>query len=143
MLLALFGATAGQGVVWYTEQFYALTFMQSVLKIEWKTAYVIMSIALAITTPLFLVFGRLSDAVGRKKVMLAGCTLAALTYVPIYMAMKQFSNPSGLPAAAPAEVNVFMMVMFSAVQTPTERPAPARNSRTSPSGWRGSAASRP
>ena len=71
VLIALFGATAGQGVVWYTGQFYALTFLQAVLKINWKTAYILVSIALALTTPLFLVFGRLSDRIGRKKIILA------------------------------------------------------------------------
>ncbi len=116
VLLALFGATAGQGVVWYTGQFYALTFMQSVLKIEWKTAYIIMSVALALTTPLFLAFGKLSDTLGRKKIMLAGCALGALTYVPLYMAMKQFSNPSGLPAADPDEINLAMMILLIAIQ---------------------------
>jgi MFS family permease len=114
VFLALFGATAGQGVVWYTGQFYALTFMQSVLKIQWQTAYLIMSVALAITTPLFLVFGKLSDAVGRKKIMLWGCALAAITYVPIYMAMRHFSNPEGLPVAE--NVNVVMMIVLIAIQ---------------------------
>jgi MFS family permease len=93
VLLALFGATAGQGVVWYTGQFYALTFMQATLKIAWKDAYLLMSIALVLTTPLFLYFGRLSDRVGRKKIIIAGCLLAAITYVPIYMGMKAFSKP--------------------------------------------------
>jgi MFS family permease len=116
VFLALFGATAGQGVVWYTGQFYALTFMQSVLKIEWKTAFIIMSVALAVTTPLFLVFGKLSDTLGRKKIMLAGCALAALTYLPIYMAMKHFSNPNGLPAADPDEINMVMMILLIAIQ---------------------------
>jgi MFS family permease len=114
--LALFGATAGQGVVWYTGQFYALTFMQTVLKVEWRTSYIIMSVALAITTPLFIVFGKLSDAIGRKKVMLAGCALAALTYVPIYMAMRHFANPRGLPAADPQEVNVLALIVLIALQ---------------------------
>jgi MFS family permease len=114
--LALFGATAGQGVVWYTGQFYALTFMQSVLKIEWKTAYVVMTVALALTTPLFLVFGKLSDRVGRKPVMLAGCALAALSYVPIYMAMKHFSNPDGLAAADPAQINLPVLIGLIAIQ---------------------------
>jgi MFS family permease len=116
VLVALFGATAGQGVVWYTGQFYALTFMQSVLKIDWKTAYLIMGVALALTTPLFVVFGALSDRVGRKKIMLAGCSLAAVSYVPLYMAMKAFSNPDGLAAANPDQINVPMMVALIAIQ---------------------------
>jgi MFS family permease len=116
VLLALFGATAGQGVVWYTGQFYALTFMQSVLKIDWKTAYVLMSLALVVTTPLFLLFGWLSDRVGRKKIMLAGCVFAALTYLPIFMAMKQCSNPYGLPKADPAQLKAVAMVALLALQ---------------------------
>jgi MFS family permease len=97
VLLALFGAAAGQGVVWYTGQFYALTFLQSALNIAWQNAYIIMSCALLLTTPLFIVFGALSDRIGRKKVMLSGCLLAALTYVPIYMAMSHFSDPINWP----------------------------------------------
>ncbi|MFY0523688.1 MFS transporter [Archangium gephyra] len=116
VLLALFGATAGQGVVWYTGQFYALTFLQSALKLDWKTAYILVSIALAIATPLFIFFGWLSDRIGRKRIMLAGCMLGALTYVPIFMAMKHFTNPQGLPAADPAQVNHFMMVVLLTVQ---------------------------
>jgi MFS family permease len=93
VLLALFGATAGQGVVCFTGQFYALTFLQAALKLDWMTAYILVSIALALTTPLFIVFGRLSDRIGRKRIMLAGCLLAAVTYLPIYMAMKAVSSP--------------------------------------------------
>ena len=116
VLIALFGATAGQGVVWYTGQFYALTFMQSVLKIGWKDAYILMSVALLLTTPLFIYFGKLSDRIGRKKVMLAGCLLAAITYVPIYMAMKAFSNPLGLPKANPADLNWVGMIAMLVLQ---------------------------
>ena len=93
VLLALFGATAGQGVVWYTGQFYALTFLQKPLNLDWKIAYVLVSIALALGTPFFIVFGRMSDRVGRKRIMLAGCLLAALTYVPLFMALKAVVNP--------------------------------------------------
>ncbi|HZL94920.1 MAG TPA: MFS transporter, partial [Vicinamibacterales bacterium] len=93
VLLALFGATAGQGVVWYTGQFYALTFLQNALGIVWSQAFLLMSVALLITTPLFVVFGALSDRIGRKKIILTGCLLAALTYIPIYMAMSYFANP--------------------------------------------------
>jgi MFS family permease len=114
--IALFGATAGQGVVWYTGQFYALTFLQAVLKIDWKTSYILVSIALALATPLFVVFGRLSDRIGRKQLILGGCALGAVFYVPIYMAMKHFSNPSGLPAANPDEINYVAMVLLLVVQ---------------------------
>ena len=116
VLIALFGAAAGQGVVWYTGQFYALTFLQSTLKVDWATAYVLISIALALATPLFIVFGWLSDRVGRKKIMLAGCTLAALTYVPIYMALRYFTNPEGLAIADPSQINRPMVVLLVFVQ---------------------------
>lgn len=94
VLLALFGAAAGQGVVWYTGQFYALFFLTGTLKIEWQTAYNILTIALALGTGLFVFFGWLSDKIGRKKIMMAGCILAALTYFPIFKAMAHFGNPA-------------------------------------------------
>jgi MFS family permease len=114
--IAMFGATAGQGVVWYTGQFYALTFLQSVLHFAWEDAYLVVSIALVIGTPLFVVFGAMSDRFGRKSMMLWGCVLAALTYIPIYMGMKHFGNPNGLPAADPAEINWVMMVLLVSLQ---------------------------
>jgi len=94
VLLALFGATAGQGVVWYTGQFYALFFLQGTLKIDWKTAYTILAVALALGTGLFIFFGWLSDRIGRKRIMMAGCLLATVTYFPIYRAMTHFGNPA-------------------------------------------------
>jgi MFS family permease len=93
VLLALFGATAGQGVVWYTGQFYALTFLQKPLNLDWKLAYTLVAWSLALGTPFFLVFGALSDRLGRKRIMLTGCLLAALTYVPLYAGMKRLANP--------------------------------------------------
>ena len=92
-LLVLFGATAGQAVVWYTGQFYALFFLQTVLKVPLGTAYKIVALALLIGAPLFVVFGALSDRIGRKKIMMAGNLLAALSYYPIYQAMKAYSSP--------------------------------------------------
>jgi len=92
-LLVLFGATAGQAVVWYTGQFYALFFLQTVLKVPLGTAYVIVAIALLLGAPLFVFFGSLSDRIGRKRIMMAGNLLAAISYLPIYHAMKAYSDP--------------------------------------------------
>ncbi len=117
VLVALFGATAGQGVVWYTGQFYALTFLQKPLNLDWRLAYLLVAAALALGTPLFVVFGRLSDRIGRKKVMLAGMALAAATYIPIYQAITALANPGlaanveSLPAA-----NAIGVVLLVALQ---------------------------
>jgi len=105
-LVVLFGATAGQAVVWYTGQFYALLFMQTVLKVPLFTSYVCVAIALVLGAPLFVVFGGLSDRIGRKKIMIAGNLLAAVLYVPIYHAMKFYSNP----------VNTVMLTLLVFVQ---------------------------
>ena len=88
VLISLFGATAGQGVVWYTGQFYALFYLQSILKVNARTSNIIIAVALALAMPFFTVFGAMSDKLGRKKIMMAGCLLAALTYIPIYKAMQ-------------------------------------------------------
>jgi MFS family permease len=88
VLISLFGATAGQGVVWYTGQFYALFYMQTILKINPRTANIVIAIALLIGMPFFTVVGALSDRIGRKKLMMAGCLLAVVTYIPIYKAMQ-------------------------------------------------------
>ncbi len=92
MILALLGATAGQAVVWYTGQFYALFFLQTSLKVNFVTANIIVAIALALSSPFFIVFGALSDKIGRKKIMMFGCGIAALTYYPIYKAMHHFAG---------------------------------------------------
>lgn len=101
VLLALFGATAGQGVVWYTGQFYALYFMQTVLNINKASASMIVAAALILGTPFFIVFGALSDRIGRKKIIVAGCALAAIAYVPIYMAMAKVADPANFTNAKP------------------------------------------
>ena len=93
VLLALFGATAGQGVVWYCGQFYALFFLQNTLKVDFVTSYTLIAISLAIGTPMFLVFGFLSDQIGRKKIMMTGCLLAALTYNLIFKGLTHYANP--------------------------------------------------
>jgi MFS family permease len=109
MALALFGATAGQGVIWYTGQFYALYFLQNTLKIDFLTSNIIISAALLLGAPFFIVFGALSDRIGRKKIMLAGNLLAVLTYIPIYQAMKAFSDPVNPVALG---LLVFVQVLY-------------------------------
>lgn len=97
-LLALFGLTAGQAVVWYTGQFYALFFIQSILKVDLYTSNVLIAWSLILGTGGFIVFGSLSDKIGRKPIILAGCLIAALTYFPLFGAMTKAANP-GLAAA--------------------------------------------
>ncbi len=86
--ISLFGATAGQGVVWYTGQFFALFYMQAILRVNPTLANKIIAVALLIGMPFFTVFGALSDRIGRKKIMMAGCLLAVITYLPIYRGME-------------------------------------------------------
>jgi MFS family permease len=94
VLLALLGATAGQGVVWYTGQFYALFFLTITLKVNYLTAYTMIAIALLIGTPFFIFFGWLSDRIGRLKIILAGCLIAALTYFPLFHGLTMAVNPA-------------------------------------------------
>src|SRR5215475_12188827 len=94
VFLALFGATAGQGVVWYTGQFYALFFLLIYLRLDYIATYTLIGLSLAIGTPFFLVFGALSDRIGRKKIILAGCLIAAVTYFPLFKGLTHYINPA-------------------------------------------------
>ena len=94
MLLVLLGATAGQAVVWYGGQFYALFFLQSMLKVDLAWSYLLIAGALLLATPFFLFFGWLSDKIGRKKIIMMGCLLAALTYFPIFKGITHYANPA-------------------------------------------------
>lgn len=94
VLLALVGLTMGQAVVWYTGQFYALFFLTQTLKIDGPTANILIAIALLLATPFFLVFGWLSDKIGRKWIILGGCVIAAATYFPIFKAITHYGNPA-------------------------------------------------
>lgn len=106
VLIALFGAVAGQAVVWYTGQFYALFFLERMMRVDGATANVMIATALVIATPFFIVFGWLSDRIGRKKIILAGCLLAALTYFPLFQALSKAVNPDLYAAQARAPVTV-------------------------------------
>jgi MFS family permease len=106
VLIALFGLTAGQAVVWYTGQFYTLFFLTQTLKVDAQTANILVALSLLLGTPFFLVFGRLSDRIGRKPVIMAGCALAALTYFPIFKAITHYANPALAEAQAVAPVTV-------------------------------------
>jgi MFS family permease len=106
VLLALFGATAGQAVVWYCGQFYALFFLEKILQVESKAANLVIAAALLIGTPCFVLFGALSDRIGRKKIVLAGCVLAALTYFPTFKALTHYASPALEHAVATAPVTV-------------------------------------
>ncbi len=98
VILALFGLTAGQAVVWYTGQFYALYFLTQTLKVDAPTANILIAVSLLIGTPFFVVFGILSDKIGRKPIIMAGCLLAVLTYFPIFKGITNYANP-GLASA--------------------------------------------
>jgi MFS family permease len=105
-ILALLGATAGEAVVWYGGQFYALFFLTQTLKVPAVTAQILIAVALAIGTPFFILFGWLSDKIGRKPIILAGFLLAAVTYFPIFKAITHFANPTLEAALASSPVTV-------------------------------------
>jgi len=94
VLIALLGAVAGQAVVWYTGQFYAMFFLEKMLMVDGATTNILIAIALAIGTPFFIFFGWLSDKVGRKPIIMAGCALAVLTYFPAFQALSSAANPA-------------------------------------------------
>lgn len=114
VIIALLGATAGQGVVWYTGQFYALYYLQTVLKVDFVSTNYIIAAALLLATPFFIVWGYLSDIYGRKKIMMTGCLIAACSYIPIYKAMGYYSGfEDGSAPNIPALIGlVFIQVFF-------------------------------
>lgn len=109
VLVALFGAVVGQAVVWYTGQFYALFFLEKTLKVDGMTANVLIAIALALGTPFFVFFGWLSDKIGRKPIILAGCLLASISYFPLFHALTQAANPALAEAQARMPVSVLLV----------------------------------
>jgi MFS family permease len=107
-LIALLGAVAGQAVVWYTGQFYALFFLEKVLMVDGATTNILIAVALAIGTPFFIFFGWLSDKIGRKPIILSGCALAAVTFFPAFHALTEAANPALAQAQATAPVTVIV-----------------------------------
>src|SRR5689334_20397766 len=106
VILALVGLTMGQAVVWYTGQFYALFFLTGALKVDGAAANILIAFALLIGTPFFIVFGKLSDKIGRKPIIMGGCLLAALTYFPLFHALTETANPELAQAQAKNKVVV-------------------------------------
>jgi len=106
VILALVGLTAGQAVVWYTGQFYALFFLTGALKVDGATANILVACSLIIATPFFVIFGALSDKIGRKPIIMAGCLLAILTYFPVFSALTKAANPDLAAAQAKNQVVV-------------------------------------
>ena len=107
VLVALLGAVAGQAVVWYTGQFYALFYLERVLKVDGGTANVLIALALALGTPFFIVFGWLSDKIGRKPILMTGLALAAVLYFPLFGALTNAANPALAEASARSPVTVY------------------------------------
>ena len=106
VLITLFGITTGMTVVWYTSQFYALFFMQGVLQVDYKTSYAIFAVGLTLGMPLMVLFGALSDRVGRKPIMVAGMLLGGLTLIPAFHALAEYSNPELSAFSEKTEINI-------------------------------------
>ncbi|HVI24125.1 MAG TPA: MFS transporter, partial [Myxococcales bacterium] len=128
VLLALLGATAGQGVVWYTGQFYALFFIQGYLKLDFIPTYLLIGISLIVGTPFFLVFGALSDRIGRKWIILGGCLIAAVTYFPLFRGLTHYINPAlesyqekTKVSVAADDCNFHIFAMPTTVYSPCDR----------------------
>lgn len=122
VLLALFGLVAGQGVVWYSGQFYALFFLTSVLKVEASAANIMVAVSLLLATPFFVVFGTLSDKIGRKPIIMAGLLLAVVTYFPLFKALTAAANPDLATAQETAKVTLVTPVASCSFQgTPWAR----------------------
>jgi MFS family permease len=129
VLLALLGATAGQGVVWYTGQFYALFFLLITLKLDFVSSYALIAVSLLIGTPFFIFFGWLSDRIGRLKIILAGCAIAALTYFPLFGALTHYVNPD--LEAFSAKNKVTVSADAKTCSTPPSGTPPSRRPATS------------
>ena len=131
VLISLFGATAGQGVVWYTGQFYALFYLQTILKINVKQANIVVAVALLCAMPFFTVFGALSDKIGRKWLMMAACLLSVVTYIPIYKAMQSAAG-NNIVTVASAKDKVTGATKLTAMTTDPKTGAlvPAKEAQT-------------
>jgi MFS family permease len=120
ILLALLGMTAGQAVVWYTGQFYALFFLQTQMGVSFLDSYIIVGTAIVLATPFFIFFGALSDRIGRKRIILTGCLVAALTYIPLYVLMSQFAHPAfgadGKVVAGGASPEILPLILIVGIQ---------------------------
>lgn len=107
VIIALVGLTAGQAVIWYTGQFYALFFLERVMKMDATLVYILLAIALLAASPFFIFWGWLSDKVGRKPIILAGCLIAAITYFPLFQALTHAANPALAAATESAPVTIY------------------------------------